>query len=127
MIEEASDEISYDLPYKKNDKDDKDKKKNISHLLEAIMDTLIDLELLTFFHRHPFTMDTAKNIAMWVNRDEVHIKQNLEKLVSLGIMDKIGSEDAFVVYSYTQDPELISVIERFLSELQKRFIPPHKR
>ncbi|RKY19261.1 MAG: hypothetical protein DRP63_00885 [Planctomycetota bacterium] len=57
------------------------------------------IELLHFFARNPYTVDTASGIALRLGRPEEHVRDVLEHLVNLGILRKEGA-DANALYCY---------------------------
>lgn len=69
--------------------------------------------LINFFYENQFAMDTAKNLSRWVNKDLSDVEKDLEELVKLKVLEKIG-EGGSAIYSYTQNIETIETIERFV-------------
>ncbi len=57
------------------------------------------IELLHFFARNPYTVDTAGGIALRLGRPEEYVRDVLEHLVTLGILRKEGA-DADALYCY---------------------------
>lgn len=88
----------------------------IGKFLEGITDSMVRTELILFFHRNQFAMDVSSNIARWIGRDVRAVEKELDGLVEQGILDKMGDGPS-AIYSYTQDLEIIEVIDRFCHEL----------
>jgi len=59
------------------------------------------VEILQFFASNPYTMDTASGIAMRVGRPAEAVRDELERLVLLGILRKEGV-DADAIYCYVR-------------------------
>lgn len=81
--------------------------------LSKILQSPIKYRIVSFFHRHPSTVDTARGIATWVNQDVKDVEKTLEKLVSLNILIAHRTNYA-TAYAYTQDRDIISKIEKLL-------------
>lgn len=89
---------------------------NIGKFLEGITESMVRIEIILFFHRNQFAMDVAKNIAKWIGRDVGVVEKELERLVEQKIVDKMGTGPS-AIYSYTQDVEIIEIIDKFVTEL----------
>lgn len=85
--------------------------------LSKILRAPIKYRIVFFFHRHPSTVDTARGIATWVNRDVKDVEKALEKLTSLNILIAHRTNYA-TAYAYTQDKALISKIEKLLNKVK---------
>lgn len=59
------------------------------------------LELMTFLERNPYAWDTSAGFSRKLGRDEGAVRQALEHLEQLGIVDQRGT-DARKVYHYRQ-------------------------
>jgi Fic family protein len=86
---------------------------SVAEFLEEATKSPIRRELLNFFYENQFAMDTAKNLSRWINKDLEEVEKDLEGLVKLKVLEKIG-EGSSAIYSYTQDLETINMIERFI-------------
>lgn len=89
---------------------------NIGRFLEGIAESMVRTEIILFFHRNQFAMDVARNIARWIGRDVAVVEKELDKLVEQKILDRMGV-GASAIYSYTQDLEIIEIIDKFVVEL----------
>jgi len=86
---------------------------SVNEFLEEITNSPIRRELVNFFYENQFAMDTAKNLSRWINKDLSEVENNLEELVRLKVLEKIG-EGASAIFSYTQNLEIINMIDRFI-------------
>lgn len=86
---------------------------SVTEFLEEATKSPIRLKLLNFFYENPFVMDTAKNLSRWINEELYEIEKDLNGLVKLKVLEKIG-ESASAIYLYTQNLETITTIERFI-------------
>ncbi|MEW6096453.1 MAG: hypothetical protein AB1567_08015 [bacterium] len=86
---------------------------SVSEFLEKVTKSPIRRDLLNFFYENQFAMDTARNLSRWINKDLEEVKEELEGLVKLRVLEKIGEGNS-AIYSYTQNLETINTIERFV-------------
>ncbi|MEW6606081.1 MAG: hypothetical protein AB1414_01335 [bacterium] len=86
---------------------------SVSEFLEEVTKSPIRTELVNFFYENQFAMDTAKNLARWINKDLSEVENDLEKLVKLKVVEKIG-EGKSAIYSYTQNLETINILDKFI-------------
>lgn len=87
------------------------RKRDVREVLEEILDSLVKLDLLVYFHRNPDAADTAEGLAIWVGSDPEKVRRGAEELVRVGILEK--HED---IYHYTRDQEVVDAVERFMNE-----------
>lgn len=92
----------------------KEKEMNLSKILKSPM----QLKIISFFHRHPSTVDSVRGIATWVNQDIKDVEKALEELVSLNILIAHRTNYA-TAYAYTADKIIISKIEGLFKENEK--------
>ncbi|HIE09897.1 MAG TPA: hypothetical protein EYP65_08635 [Armatimonadetes bacterium] len=85
--------------------------RDVRGVLEEILDSLVKLDLLVYFHRNPDAADTAEGLAVWVGSDPEKVQQAAEDLVKVGILEKKGD-----IYHYTRDPQIVGAVERFVNE-----------
>ncbi|MDI6736308.1 MAG: hypothetical protein QME42_09005 [bacterium] len=86
---------------------------SVAGFLEEATKSEIRRDLLFFFYENQFAMDTARNLARWINKDLTDVEKDLEGLARLKILEKIG-EGASAIFSYTQNLETATLIERFI-------------
>lgn len=86
---------------------------SVTQFLEEATKSPIRIELLNFFYENPFALDTAKNLSRWINKELYEVEKDLDGLVKLKVLDRIG-DGAAAIYSYTQNLETINMIERFI-------------
>lgn len=81
--------------------------------LSKILQSPVRLKIVSFFHKHPSTVDTARGVATWVNHDLKGIEKALEKLASVNIL--IAHRTNYVTaYAYTQNKDIILKIGKLL-------------
>ena len=87
--------------------------------LKKICESTLNLKTISFFHENPAIIDTAANIAAWLNHDRKEIKQALDYLVSQNILisHRTGSTQAF---AYTQDKRIVKMIDKFLEKSEEK-------
>jgi len=105
--------------------------------LDEVIDSLIKLEIVLFFHSNPGTIDTARAIAMRIYRNEEATAAALEQLSAKHVLDRttLGA-GKYELYSLSQDESIRSVIglldKRFHSDkdtmlqIIRRFLPTGK-
>lgn len=81
--------------------------------LKRICKSALNLKIISFFHEHPATVDTAHGIAAWLNHNREEIKEALNFLVRHKILISERT-DSTIAYAYTQDKQVIREIDRFL-------------
>ncbi len=86
--------------------------------LSKILQSPIELKIVSFFHRHPSSVDTAQGIATWINRDVKSVERALEGLVSLKIII-VHRTDYATAYAYTNNKSLISKVNKLLKQNEK--------
>lgn len=86
--------------------------------LSKILRSSIQVEIISFFHRHPSTIDSVRGIATWVNHDIKDVEKALEELVSLNILIAHRTNYA-TAYAYTTDKIIISKIKKLFKENEK--------
>jgi len=72
-------------------------------------------KIVFFYYNNPGSVDTADNIAQWVEEEEEIVVKKLEYLAKINILNKDKSY-ATIAYSYTQNKETISIVKNFLEE-----------
>jgi hypothetical protein len=92
---------------------------DIDIVLRDTFRVVVRLELLIFFTRNQYAMDTARKFATFVKRPESFVKQELDYLTKCGLVDKMGEGDT-AIYSFTNDLELIQKVDEFCRNLSKR-------
>ncbi|MGD2279375.1 MAG: hypothetical protein PVH45_04715 [Candidatus Omnitrophota bacterium] len=81
---------------------------------KALKDKL-SREILTFFYQNQSSIDTVSGVAAWVRADRDKVKQALDKLVQLGVLeeDSIGSTKG---YCYTRKENVMKAMKKLMSE-----------
>ncbi len=70
-------------------------------------------DLVTFFHDHSRITDTVDNIARYTGRSPQSVRDELEELARLGLLEEMALGDV-VVYALTSDAQLRARLERFV-------------
>jgi hypothetical protein len=73
--------------------------RSLALLGKRIPDSVIRVELITFFHRYPGTHFGACEIAERLERDPLQVEAQLERLAQLNILEKSEMEGE-TVYRY---------------------------
>jgi len=66
---------------------------------KEIPDSIIRVELISFFSKNPGLIISARELALRMNRDAEHVKRQVERLAHLRILEK-GEVDGRTCYSY---------------------------
>jgi signal transduction histidine kinase len=69
-------------------------------------DSVAKLELLTFFHKNPETMDSAASLAVWAGLERAEVESALEALAAAGIVFRTGD-----IYHYAPPSDLAALVE----------------
>ncbi len=77
--------------------------KELQEYIRRVANTVTKLEILSYFQRHPFAMDKAEGVALWLNRPAVDLTHDLRELSAAGAVVCDSGSDDNPVYSY--DPE----------------------
>ena len=83
--------------------------------VNKIKKSILKLKICCFFHRNPAVVDTARNIALWINHDLKEVEKTLESLVDNKIL-LAHRTSSTIAYAYTQDEDVISEIEKVLDD-----------
>ncbi|MFH0774547.1 MAG: hypothetical protein V2A53_03500 [bacterium] len=79
------------------------------------------LELLIFFTRNQYAMDTATRFSEFIKRPEAYVREALEFFTRKGIVEKMG-EGETAIYSFTSDLEVIHTIDELAKSILRRRI-----
>ncbi|MBU1599385.1 hypothetical protein KKG61_04685 [bacterium] len=93
----------------------------IREIFSEILLAMTKLELLIFFSRNQYAMDTASRLSEFVKRPEAYVREALEFFVKKGIVEKMG-EGETAIYSFTSDLETIHTIDEFAKSILRRRI-----
>ena len=75
-------------------------------------------KVITFFHENPAAIDTLRGVSTWVRAEEKLVKKVLSELSEVGILNSIQVSST-VGYSYTQDLQIIKMIDKAFSNEKK--------
>jgi hypothetical protein len=82
-------------------------------LLEQVIDDLVKLETVLFFHRCPSLIESADGVAHRLQRKKREITAALEALAASGLLERfVLGEGRHVIYSFTEDPRLQEAVSR---------------
>ena len=93
----------------------------IREIFSEILMAMTKLELMIFFLRNQYAMDTARRFSEFVKRPESYVRESLEFFVKKGIVEKMG-EGETAIYSFTSDLETIHTIEEFIKPILRKKI-----
>ncbi len=111
--------------------------RELQEFLDGVIDSLIKLEIVLFFHSNPGTIDTPQGISMRIYRNCDLTASALRDLGSAGVLDCVTlGAGTYQLYSLTQSKDVLSVIElldqRYHSDrtamldIIRRFLPSKK-
>lgn len=92
---------------------------NIDEILKELESALLRIEILAFFSKNPYVMDTVNRFSEWLKRPPSNIAREFDYFTRKGIVEKIG-EGENAIYSYTSDLDVINKINEFVERLGKR-------
>jgi hypothetical protein len=87
--------------------------------LGPFLQSIIRIELLTFFQANPYTRDTVDGLALRLHRPRQQVEEALHALSALGILEKCGTEN-ITIYRL-RNGDLIS--KYFQNHRQKVLFP----
>lgn len=90
--------------------------------LDSILQSVIRIELLTFFQANPHTRDTADGLALRLHRPRCQVEEALRTLSALGILE-VGGTEKVVIYRL-RNGDLIS--RYFQNHYEKCSFKPSK-
>jgi len=88
--------------------------KEVRRFLKQVANSIVKLELITYFSEHPFAMDNQAGLAGWINRQEADLDEALGEMAAEGLLAREGRAET-AVYSYIADNPHAAVIERVVS------------
>ncbi|MEA2063572.1 MAG: histidine kinase dimerization/phospho-acceptor domain-containing protein, partial [Gemmatimonadota bacterium] len=91
--------------------------KQVRQFLTGIANSVVKLELISYYHEHPFAMDNLGGLCSWLNRREADLVPALEDLAAEGLLACDG-QSAAAVYSWCADNPHSAVIERVIEAYQ---------
>ena len=83
--------------------------------LKKICDSPLNLKIVSFFHQHPATIDTARGIAAWLNQDRDKVAKALDFLAAEKVL-VVHRTRATLAYGLTQNKAMIKRIEKLLED-----------
>jgi len=99
--------------------------KGVEKILNSICDSIIKIGVVIFLHQNPGALDTAEGLSRWIGKTEKEVQQALDELVKAGIVEVFG-EGSSAIYSYTQDEQVLQVIDQFITGLSRESSPLKK-
>jgi hypothetical protein len=95
---------------------------DIRGIFSEILMAMTKLELLIFFLKNQYAMDTARRFSDFIKRPETYVRESLEFFVRKRIVEKMGDGET-AIYSFTNDMEAIHTIEELIKfTLRKKMI-----
>ena len=86
--------------------------------ISKILKSPINLKLILFYHENLSIVDTAQSIAKWIEQDVSKVEKAIEELVKENILVAHRSPH-MVGYGYTQNIEIIRLIDDYLKKRKK--------
>ena len=86
----------------------------VKNFLKSVANTVLKLEILSYYHDHPFAMDNAAGVARWLNRRVEDVAADLGELVKAGVFTR-ESEDEDSVFSFSPDERTGELIDKVVS------------
>jgi hypothetical protein len=83
--------------------------------IDKLINSPIKIKICSFFHKNPSAIDTARNIALWINQDFEMVKKELEELADSEVL-LTHRTPSTTAYSYTQDRAINSEIKKILKK-----------
>ncbi len=83
--------------------------------LQDIAKSPVKLKILSFFHKNPSVIDTARSIAIWTKQNPTLVKRALEELVKSKVLAAHRTSST-TAYAYTQDNDIISAVAKILKK-----------
>ncbi|TEB16441.1 hypothetical protein Psfp_01269 [Pelotomaculum sp. FP] len=90
---------------------------------DQVLQSIIRIELLTFFQANPHTRDTVDGLALRLHRSQHQVELALNTLCAIGILE-IGGTKKVNIY-YLSNSNMVSVY--FQEQCEKYGIEPHLR
>ena len=81
--------------------------------LRTQVNSFVKWDLVHFFHRNPYTIDTPEGIARHIGRSVLGIKADLAELTNEGILVEHRYGE-MPVYAYSEDPKVRDIIQRLI-------------
>ncbi|MBI2874579.1 MAG: hypothetical protein HYY09_05790 [Firmicutes bacterium] len=82
-------------------------------LLDSLVDSFAKLDLITYFHGNPWSMDTAEGLARHIGRPLEKVEESALALTRQGVL-KVFQQDHKPVYSFNSSTQT-RVIDKFLA------------
>ena len=86
----------------------------VKAFLKTVANTVLKLDILAYYHDHPFAMDNAEGLARWLNRRTADVVAGLEELSRHGLFSRESEEDS-AVYSFGPDEKTAALVERVIA------------
>ena len=81
--------------------------------LKELLKNKLVKDILTFFYQNQASIDTVGGVSAWVHSDRKRVKNALDKLVRLGVLEKdsMGSTNG---YCYTHNEKIMHVVKELM-------------
>ncbi|OGG04489.1 MAG: hypothetical protein A3F83_13140 [Candidatus Glassbacteria bacterium RIFCSPLOWO2_12_FULL_58_11] len=86
----------------------------VKTFLKTVANTVLKLDILSYYHDHPFAMDNAEGLARWLNRRTADVVAGLEELTRHGLFSH-ESEGGSAVYAFQPDEKTAALVERVIA------------
>ena len=81
--------------------------------LSELLKNKLYRDIIGFFHENQTSVDTPRGIATWIKEERAVVKDALDKLVTLGLLNahEVSSTTG---YSYTRNKKTMQTVEKQL-------------
>jgi len=86
----------------------------VKDFLKRVANTVLKLEIVTYYYEHPFAMDTAEGLGRWLNRRAEDLSADLDELVRAKVLTREG-QGREAVHSYNPDEHTAALVKKVVS------------
>ena len=81
--------------------------------IRKILKNKLGRDIVMFFYQNQSSIDTASGIAAWVHNDKSEVKEVLDELVHVGVLeeDSMGGTKG---YCYTRETKIMKIVQELM-------------
>ncbi|MFQ5952059.1 MAG: hypothetical protein ACE5JK_01465 [Candidatus Omnitrophota bacterium] len=83
--------------------------------IKKILKNKMSREILIFFYQNQSSIDTVGGVSAWVQSDRKKVKEILDRLVELGVLEE-DSTSSTKAYCYTRNAKIMKVVQGLMKE-----------
>ena len=83
--------------------------------LKKVCNSPLNLKIVSFFHQHPATIDTAVGIAAWLNQGRDKVAKAMDFLAAENVL-VVHRTRTTLAYGFTQNKAMIKKIKKLLED-----------